>query len=403
MDFAPALKLDRAFAARLFDELAAPWQGQRGIDRDTFGRGEQHGFDVASRAARELRLQVDTDWAGNLYMRLPGRDPLAPKWLCGSHLDSVPAGGNFDGAAGVVAGLAVLKALCDQGMQPRRGITVKLVNGETDEDVALRSPYNLFVGGNKLGRGVTIKNLLVSYYGRNPKAPQSDTVLQHARMYGYRRMDIGLLRLFLPPELNSVFSAINKMQQALRDLIARNPSEEFRGLFLEGPLKATRKNVLAPGAVGVYTGGSNYNPKQMHRDNSTTLPTSKIDDMLKDISDKSYAELPLKTIQELLSLTMPDESSSEHIWNTDAVIGSIEKYGTLTGKQTGYVYVDRDRGLDADRRETQGIIEGREVRNVPVDKIVVFMLRTTGAASKEPVWWPQVRFPSGRYAFAFAV
>ena len=39
------------------------------------------------------------------------------------------------------------------------GITVKLVNGETDEDVAVRSPYNLFVGGNKLGRGVTIKNL----------------------------------------------------------------------------------------------------------------------------------------------------------------------------------------------------------------------------------------------------
>ena len=48
------------------------------------------------------------------------------------------------------------------------GITVKLVNGDTDEDVAVRSPYNLFVGGNKLGRGVTIKNLLVSYYGRNP-------------------------------------------------------------------------------------------------------------------------------------------------------------------------------------------------------------------------------------------
>lgn len=75
------------------------------------------------------------------------------------------------------------------------GITVKLVNGETDEDVAVRSPYNLFVGGNKLGRGVTIKNLLVSYYGRNPKRPQADTVLQHARMYGYRRKDIGLLRL----------------------------------------------------------------------------------------------------------------------------------------------------------------------------------------------------------------
>ena len=68
------------------------------------------------------------------------------------------------------------------------GITVKLVNKETDVDVAVKSPYNLFVGGNKLGRGVTIKNLLVSYYGRHPKKPQADTVLQHARMYGYRHL-----------------------------------------------------------------------------------------------------------------------------------------------------------------------------------------------------------------------
>jgi hypothetical protein len=72
------------------------------------------------------------------------------------------------------------------------GIMVKLVNGETDEDVAVKSPFNLFVGGNKLGRGVTIKNLLVSYYGRHPKKPQADTVLQHARMYGY--LTLGLRR-----------------------------------------------------------------------------------------------------------------------------------------------------------------------------------------------------------------
>ncbi len=101
------------------------------------------------------------------------------------------------------------------------GITVKLVNGQTDEDVIVKSPYNLFVGGNKLGRGVTIKNLLVSYYGRNPKNPQADTVLQHARMYGYRRKDIGLLRLFLPRELHTVFKAINKMERGLRDLMPK--------------------------------------------------------------------------------------------------------------------------------------------------------------------------------------
>ena len=46
--------------------------------------------------------------------------------------------------------------------------------------LTVETTYNLFVGGNKLGRGVTIKNLLVSYYGRHPRNPQADTVLQHA-------------------------------------------------------------------------------------------------------------------------------------------------------------------------------------------------------------------------------
>ena len=119
-------------------------------------------------------------------------------------------------------------------------------NGQTDEDVAVISPYNLFVGGNKLGRGVTIKNLLVSYYGRIPKRPQADTVLQHARMYGYRRQDIGLLRLYLPAEFHGVFKAIHKMERGLRELITRRPTEQFRGIYLEGRLSGTRKSVLAP-------------------------------------------------------------------------------------------------------------------------------------------------------------
>src|SRR5260370_37047353 len=81
------------------------------------------------------------------------------------------------------------------------GITVKLVNGETDEDVAAKSPYNLFVGGNKLGRGAPLKNFLVSYYGRNPSRPQADTLLQHARTYPYRRKHTPLVSLFLPLQL----------------------------------------------------------------------------------------------------------------------------------------------------------------------------------------------------------
>ncbi len=283
------------------------------------------------------------------------------------------------------------------------GITVKLVNGETDEDVAVKSPYNLFVGGNKLGRGVTIKNLLVSYYGRHPKRPQADTVLQHARMYGYRRKDIGLLRLFLPPELHTVFKAINKMERGLRDLIARKPGEEFRGVYVESGLSPTRKNILAPGSIGVYSGGSNYNPAQILRDETVRTSTEKIDKKLAHVASKGYAEVSIEDMQALIRLTMPDEKQAERVWNPVAVAESLAQFAKLHGHTSGYVWVDRDRELDATRRETAGVLAGGEFANVPGDKIALYILRTKANRQKNAAWWPQIRFPDGQYAFAFAV
>jgi len=283
------------------------------------------------------------------------------------------------------------------------GISVKLVNGDTDEDVAVTSPYNIFVGGNKLGRGVTIKNLLVSYYGRHPKRPQADTVLQHARMYGYRRSDIGLLRLFLPHELHVVFRAINRMERGLRDLIAQKPTEEFRGVYLEKALSATRRNVLVPGSIGVYSGGGIYNPAQVMRDVTARASTDKIDRKVIGHKNKQTAEVSIDELIALIEATMPDQSVSERVWNPVAVAESLAQFAKLYDHSTGYLYVDRERGLKENRRETQGILDGGEAGKVPDGKVALFLLRTKGEAGKYAAWWPQIRFPDGRYAFAFAV
>jgi hypothetical protein len=283
------------------------------------------------------------------------------------------------------------------------GITVKLVNGNTDEDVAVESPFNLFVGGNKLGRGVTIKNLLVSYYGRNPKSPQADTVLQHARMYGYRRHDIGLLRLFLPRALHVVYRAINKMEQGLRDLIARQPTEEFRGIYLERGLSPTRKSILAPGSIGMYSGGGTYNPAQVKRDHAVVRPTQIIDGLVGGIGNKSYKEVSIEELRQVIELTVPDDEASERIWNVKAISESLAEFAKLHGQGHGYLYVDRERARLEKRRETQGILVGTEGQSVPLDKITLFLLRTVADGSRHASWWPQIRFPQGRYAFAFAV
>jgi beta-ureidopropionase / N-carbamoyl-L-amino-acid hydrolase len=83
-----------------------------------------------TKAAEALGLEISHDAAANLYMTLPGRDRTAPVLVIGSHLDSVPHGGNFDGAAGVLAGLAIVAALRSLGVTPQCDIVVMGIRAE---------------------------------------------------------------------------------------------------------------------------------------------------------------------------------------------------------------------------------------------------------------------------------
>ena len=113
--------------------------------------------------------------------------------------------------------------------------------------------------------------------------------------------------------------------------------------------------------------------------------------------------MPIADIRALIDFTMPDEKQSERIWNQIAVGESLAQFAEIKDQHTGYVYVDRDRKLEENRRESQGILTGGEAGNVPNDKVTLFLLRTSPGRGKNAAWWPQLRFPDGRYAFAFAV
>jgi N-carbamoyl-L-amino-acid hydrolase len=94
--------------------------------------------DMAARAlfarwCEAVGCAVRVDAAGNLFARREGRDPSRPPVLMGSHLDSQPTGGRFDGALGVLAGLEVLRVLHEAGVETEAPI--ELVNW-TDEEGA---------------------------------------------------------------------------------------------------------------------------------------------------------------------------------------------------------------------------------------------------------------------------
>ncbi len=121
---------DLELAASLFDSLSRATRQGRGIVRDSYGSGEQAAHDIVRSAAETIGLDISVDAIGNLTMTLPGRDRSAPRVIMGSHLDSVPQGGNYDGAAGVVAGLSALSALKEAGFEPPYDLAVMGIRAE---------------------------------------------------------------------------------------------------------------------------------------------------------------------------------------------------------------------------------------------------------------------------------
>ena len=121
---------DLALSSSMFDELRSKSLDPPGVTRASFGAGERMAHALARRVATDLQLEIATDFAGNLYMTLPGQDRQAPAVMMGSHMDSVPHGGNYDGAAGVVAGLTALARMRRLGQQPKMDVTVMAVRAE---------------------------------------------------------------------------------------------------------------------------------------------------------------------------------------------------------------------------------------------------------------------------------
>ena len=114
---------------------------------------------------------------------------------------------------------------------------VTIVKVNSDEEVAtmldstgqlkLRSPLNIFIGGQVLDRGVTLANLIGFYYGRRPQRSQQDTVLQHSRMYGYRRDDLAVTRFYTSTLIRNRMFEMETFDTALRDAI--EAAEEHGG------------------------------------------------------------------------------------------------------------------------------------------------------------------------------
>jgi len=91
---------------------------------------DRQGRDLVASWARAAGMSVTVDKIGNVFMRREGRDPALPPVMCGSHIDTQPTGGKFDGNYGVLAGIEVVRTLNDLGVQTEAPIEVAFWTNE---------------------------------------------------------------------------------------------------------------------------------------------------------------------------------------------------------------------------------------------------------------------------------
>lgn len=130
-------------------------------------------------------LDVRIDAFGNIFGRRPGSDTTAPPVLIGSHLDSQPHGGIYDGALGVVAALEVIRTLNDQHITTKNPIeVVNWTNEEGSRFQPAMQGSGVWAGAHDLeieyaktdSEGTTLESALeeIGYKGRTPAEPTTE-------------------------------------------------------------------------------------------------------------------------------------------------------------------------------------------------------------------------------------
>lgn len=128
--------------ARLWDSLMRMARiggtAKGGCNRQTLTELDGEGRALLQSWAEAIGCRVTTDRVGNMVIRREGRDPTRPAIAMGSHLDTQPTGGKFDGVLGVLAGLEVLRALHESGIETEAPVV--LINWTNEEGARFSPP-----------------------------------------------------------------------------------------------------------------------------------------------------------------------------------------------------------------------------------------------------------------------
>ncbi|HEV8614628.1 MAG TPA: Zn-dependent hydrolase [Methylomirabilota bacterium] len=124
------MRIDRKRLEQTMDELGRVGETERGgLTRLALTDEDKRGRDLMVRWMREAGLRVTVDQMGNIFGERPGTEALPPVMM-GSHVDSVPTGGKYDGQLGVLCGLETIRALNQHRVRTRHPVTLVIYTNE---------------------------------------------------------------------------------------------------------------------------------------------------------------------------------------------------------------------------------------------------------------------------------
>jgi Z1 domain len=293
---------------------------------------------------------------------------------------------------GDVASFSDIKETLKQYLATRK---LLVINAKVKrQGIAYSKGLNFLIGGNTLGRGIAVKNLLVTYYIRDSRVAQIDTMHQHARMYGYRKKTLAYTRLFIPRHLYYRFRDIHRSDTDSREFIDEHKDmpETFPIQYAFG-LRPTRLGVLHPDKT------DSLRPRMHIYPNYIVLPQSDIayQKVLKGLRGyfgfKTESEDQMEnkgkqgieiSASEAAVLVKPIKTSSKNTWRDRTIGAAIEK---IAGEYAGRVKLRFRRATRTVREGgfiSTGTLSGDELdsaRDAEIPTLWIMAVETTAESS----------------------
>lgn len=251
----------------------------------------------------------------------------------------------------------------------------------------LSKGFNIVVGGNTLGRGITFPHLQTVYYCRSSKSPQADTFWQHSRIFGYDR-EKELVRIYIPKNLHSLFVSLNEANQILIKQIENNV-DNIQIIYPEG-IKPTRKNVLDNKYLNLIVGGVN-----MFASDPIPNYTQDVDKLVDAYTDLEYADVPAEILMKILEKT---GSSNQTDFNSKKYISCIKALQEKRPTTKCHLIVRINRDISKGTGTLLSPID-RKLGDRFNDSITLTIYRINGSTDKgwngTPIWIPNIKFPDG--------